>query len=167
MSCLDTGVSATGSCVFQHRGARTATHGSALSAVLNWTTPTAERRLISQQTVKTVKIQSHTICEPTQAQQHYQIISASLTCLKWTTGSAVPALITQWCRSGDEYRHTLSALPVTCPGGGGGVYGHMTSRRKQTNRLSSCSAAWLIRARGQWLGLARFPWHRGETASTV
>lgn len=39
----------------------------------------------------------------------------------------------------------------------------MTSRSEPTNQLSPRSAAWLIRARGQWLGLSRFPWHRGET----
>lgn len=43
----------------------------------------------------------------------------------------------------------------------------MTSHRERTNRLSSHSATWLIRARGQCFSLAWFPWRWGETAETV
>lgn len=43
-------------------------------------------------------------------------------------------------------------------------YGRVASLGERTNGHASHSAAWLISARGQRLGLARFPWHRGETA---
>lgn len=44
-----------------------------------------------------------------------------------------------------------------CSARGARVY-DVTS--EPSNRRYSHSSAWLIRARGQWLGLARFLWHR-------
>lgn len=84
-------------------------------------------------------------------------LSITSPCQEWTI-TLQSLLLARRCRSCDASRiYLLGKLRAL-------RYGHVTSHHQKTNRISLHFAAWLIRARGQWFGLARFPWHRGETA---